>query len=264
MRQIVLGYARGTRFGIGRDTDGLLRSGEPGSQLTWMDAKIGDHVVTPRCGKPVEVQALWLNALHASLELSPEFPSFLAEGWRSFEARFYDTRTGGLFDVVDVDHRLGVVDATFRPNQIFAAGGLPFTPLARERARKVVDRVEALLWTPVGLRSLAPGEPAYVGRYEGGVFQRDSAYHQGSVWPWLLGPFVEAWVKTHGANEEAKAQARRRFLEPARAHLSRAGLGHFSEILDGDAPHTPRGCPFQAWSLSELMRLELDVLAEAR
>lgn len=259
---IVSGYARGTRFAIRRDTDGLLAAGAVGTQLTWMDAKVGEHVVTPRIGKPVEVQALWLNALHATQHLSAEFSSWLAQGLASFEARFYDAGAGALYDVIDVDHRPGTVDAAFRPNQIFAAGGLPLTLLSPERARRVVDAVEARLWTPLGLRSLAAGEPGYAARYEGGVWERDNAYHQGTVWPWLTGPFVEAWVRSRGASAEAKDEARRRFVAPLREHLARAGLGHVSEIADGEPPHTPRGCPFQAWSLTELLRLELDVLGD--
>src|SRR5262249_7699243 len=146
-------------------------------------------------------------------------------------------------------------------NQILAVGGLPFPLLDGPAARQVVAAVEARLWTPVGLRSLAPGEPGYVRRYEGGVRERDAAYHQGTVWPWLLGPFVEAWVRGRGGTVAAKAEARARFLAPLLAHLDTAGLGHIPEIADGDPPHTPRGCPFQAWSVGEALRLDLSVLA---
>jgi glycogen debranching enzyme len=154
----------------------------------------------------------------------------------------------------------GRVDASFRPNQILAVGGLPFSILEGESARQIVDRVEDHLWTPIGLRSLAPGEPGYVAHYEGGVCERHGGYHQGTIWPWLLGPFVEAWLRVHGGTEEAKQEARGPFLEPLDAHLN-AGLGHVSEIADADPPHTPRGCPFQAWSMGELLRLRLSVLA---
>ena len=146
-------------------------------------------------------------------------------------------------------------DASFRPNQIFAVGGLPLALLEGERARRVVDAVEARLWTPLGLRSLAPGSPGYAGRYQGGVRERDGAYHQGTVWPWLLGPFVEAWLRIRGNRAAARREAQRRFLEPLLAHLDEAGLSHVSEIADGDAPHQPRGCPFQAWSVGEALRL---------
>jgi predicted glycogen debranching enzyme len=262
MAEIISGYARGTRFGIQCDADGLLRAGELGSQLTWMDAKVGDHVVTPRSGKPVEVQALWINALSCAVELSSEFPRLLARARQSFEPRFWNAELGALYDVIDVNHRHGDVDATIRPNQIFAAGGLPIALLPAERARRVVDLVERQLFTPLGLRSLSPENPAYVPRYQGGVWDRDTSYHQGTVWPWLMGPFVEAWVRSRGSTSEARGEARRRFIAPLREHLAQAGIGHVSEIVDGEAPYTPRGCPFQAWSLAALLRLELEVLRE--
>ncbi|HEY4157682.1 MAG TPA: amylo-alpha-1,6-glucosidase [Polyangiaceae bacterium] len=252
---IVRGYARGTRFGIRRADDGLLAAGAPGVQLTWMDAKIGDHVVTPRSGKPVEIQALWLNALSSAAHLDAQYWPWVDQARLSFERRFWNEADGMLYDVVDVDHEPGRVDATLRPNQIFAAGGLPVSLLSAERARRVVDVVEQKLWTPLGLRSLSPDDPAYRGRYQGGVWERDTAYHQGTVWPWLMGPFVEAWLKARGSTSDAKREARERFATPLLEHLERAGLGHISEIADGDAPHTPRGCPFQAWSVSELLRV---------
>jgi len=258
---ILDGYTRGTRYRIGVDTsDGLLFAGEPGVQLTWMDAKVGDWVVTPRAGKPVEVQALWLAALHAAGSHDARWSAAYARGRASFERRFWNEDAGCLYDVVDPDGRAGEADASFRPNQILAVGGLPTTLVEGERARRIVDAVEARLWTPLGLRSLAPGEPGYVGRYEGGVRERDGAYHQGTVWPWLLGPFVEAWVRVRGASAEAKREARTRFLAPIAEHLATAGLGHVSEIADGDAPFEPRGCPFQAWSVGEALRLAFSVL----
>jgi predicted glycogen debranching enzyme len=261
--EIVVGYARGTRHGIRRDEDGLLACGEAGVQLTWMDAKVGDWVVTPRIGKPVEIQALWVHALRIAGKRNPELLGWAETAQRALEARFWNAERGMLFDVVDDGHRAGAVDAACRPNQIFAAGGLPFTLLSPERARSVVDAVERELWTPLGLRSLERGHPAYVPRYQGGVWERDGAYHQGTVWPWLIGPFVEAWVKTRGNTNDAKLLARQQFLAPLYEHLSRAGLGHVSEIADAEAPHTPRGCPFQAWSVAELLRLERVVLAPA-
>ncbi|MEI9936546.1 MAG: amylo-alpha-1,6-glucosidase [Pseudomonadota bacterium] len=252
---IVSGYARGTRFGIRRDADGLLACGEAGVQLTWMDSKIGDYVVTPRSGKPVEIQALWINALAAAAELAPEFAGWLESARASFEVRFWNEASASLHDVVDVDHQPGRVDASVRPNQIFAAGGLPLSLLSPERARRVLDTVEQQLLTPMGLRSLSPSDPAYVPHYQGGVWQRDTAYHQGTVWPWLMGPFVEAWLKSRGNTDTAKREARQRFIAPLYAHLNRAGIGHVSEIADAEAPYTPRGCPFQAWSVSELVRI---------
>ncbi|HSZ76525.1 MAG TPA: amylo-alpha-1,6-glucosidase [Chthoniobacterales bacterium] len=257
---ILSGYREGTRFGIKADEDGLLAAGQPGVQLTWMDAKVGGQVVTPRIGKPVEVQALWINALWVGQSFSPQWKSLFAKASEAFATRFWNEARQQLYDVIDVDHRAGTADPLFRPNQIFAVGGLPLVLLPAERARQVVDAVEAALCTPIGLRSLAPGEPGYVPRYQGDVWHRDSAYHQGTVWPWLIGPFVEAWVRVRGDSPEVKALARKQFLEPLRDHLNQAGLGHLSEIADADPPHTPRGCPFQGWSMGELLRLDRIVL----
>jgi predicted glycogen debranching enzyme len=259
---ILEGYAKGTRYGIQLDNDGLLAAGEKGVQLTWMDAKVGEWVVTQRAGKPVEVQALWLNALKIACEFSPGWKTLFDRGLLSFRQRFWNEKNGCLYDVVDLNHRKGEVDAAFRPNQILAAGGLPFSLLEPEQALRVVAALEARLWVPLGLRSLAPGEVGYVPRYEGGVLQRDSSYHQGTVWPWLLGPFVEAWARVRGGTDAAKREARGKFLAPLLAHLEEAGLGHISEIADAEAPHTPRGCPFQAWSVGEALRLDRVVLAE--
>jgi predicted glycogen debranching enzyme len=262
---ILTGYADGTRYGIGATGDGLLAAGMKGQQLTWMDARVDGREVTPRIGKPVEVQALWLNALAVGVTLRAgsidRWTDLLARGRESFERRFWDDANERLFDVVDVDHQPGAVDPSFRPNQILAVGGLPIPLLSGERARLVVQAVEDRLVTPLGLRSLAPGEPGYCPRYTGGVQARDGAYHQGTVWPWLMGPFVEAFVRVHGAVPEVKAVARERFLAPLLAHLGAAGVGHVSEVADADAPHTPGGCPFQAWSLGELLRLDRVVLA---
>jgi predicted glycogen debranching enzyme len=258
---IVAGYARGTRYRIALDEeDGLLFAGVPGVQLTWMDAKVADWVVTPRIGKPVEVQALWLAALDVAGQRSERWREVHLRGRASFAARFWNESAGCLYDVVDPDGRSGAVDSSFRPNQIFAVGGLPLVLLDDERARRVVDAVEARLLTPLGLRTLAPGEPGYVARYEGGVRERDGAYHQGTVWPWLLGPFVEAWVRVRGGTPEARYAARKKFLTPLAVHLRDAGLGHVSEIVDAERPHEPRGCPFQAWSVAEVLRLVRDVL----
>jgi predicted glycogen debranching enzyme len=271
---ILTGYAAGTRFGIRLDEDGLLAAGQPGLQLTWMDARVGDRVITPRIGKPVEVQALWLNALSlAGAQAGPKGPALRPDaprwaalfdrGKATFEARFWNEATGCLNDVIDVDHQAGTVDATLRPNQIFALGGLPVTLVSDDRARRAIDAVESHLWTPMGLRSLAPSEPGYIGRYGGGVASRDGAYHQGTVWPWLLTPFVEAWVRARGRRRSVIAEARDRFLAPLMRHLDEHGLGHVSEIADGDSPHPPNGCPFQAWSVGEILRLDRIVLGTA-
>jgi predicted glycogen debranching enzyme len=258
---ILDGHLKGTRFGIRADADGLLAAGEPGVQLTWMDARIGDWVVTPRSGKPVEVQALWLNALALAAKWQPKYEPILEAGLRSFGERFWNEDAGALHDVVDVDHKPGTADPTFRPNQILAVGGLPLALVSGERARRIVDEVETRLWTPFGLRSLAPGCPGYAPRYEGGPRERDSVYHQGAAWPWLAGPFVEAWVRVRGGTAPAKREARARFLAPLEAQLEVAGLGHLCEVADAEPPQRAAGCFFQAWSLGELIRLREEVLS---
>lgn len=255
LRAIVAGHLAGTRHRIRVAPDGLLACGEPGVQLTWMDAKVGDWVVTPRVGKPVEVQALWLNALAATRALTNDYGDALDRGMRSFRERFFDASSGALYDVVDVDHDPGKIDAAVRPNQVFAVGGLPLSLLDQALCRRVLGVVERQLVTPFGLRSLAQGHPDYKARYRGGVLERDSAYHQGTVWPWLMGPFVEAWVKAQGT-PTARDEARRRFVLPLTEHLSQAGLGHVSEVLDAEEPQAAGGCPFQAWSVSELLRVQ--------
>jgi predicted glycogen debranching enzyme len=261
VQAILAGHVRGTRYGIRLGDDGLLAAGEPGVQLTWMDAKVGDWVVTPRIGKPVEIQALWLNALRIAAEFTPSYRTIYERGMDAFAERFWNPAEDSLFDVVDADHVAGRDDATMRPNQVLAVGGLPFPLVTGPRARAVVDAVERRLWTPLGLRTLPADAPGYCPRYEGDMRARDGAYHQGTVWPWLLGPFVDAWVRVRGGTPDAVIEARRRFLTPLLEHLSRAGVGHVSEIADADPPHTPRGCPFQAWSVGEALRLDLQVLA---
>jgi predicted glycogen debranching enzyme len=255
VQAILEGYARGTRHGIRADTDGLLAAGAPGIQLTWMDARIGDWVVTPRIGKPVEVQALWLNALRIGSALAPKWGALYDRAERAFAVRFWNEARGTLHDVVDADHVPGRVDPLLRPNQIFAVGGLPYPVLDLTRARRVVDAVERTLWTPVGLRSLAPGEPGYAPHYAGGPRERDAIYHQGAVWPWLAGPFVEGWLRVHGSAPHVRREARERFLAPLLAQLGVAGLGHVSEIYDAEPPFAPQGAPFQAMSVGEVLRI---------
>jgi predicted glycogen debranching enzyme len=253
---ILTGYHQGTRYGIRCDTDGLLACGVPGMQLTWMDAKVGDWVVTPRIGKPVEVEALWLNALGLAGRRNPQWHKIFEQGCIAFRNRFWNETRSCLYDVVDVDHQPGTVDPQVRPNQIFAAGGLPLLLLDDAQTFCVVQIVEKELWTPMGLRSLAPGEKDYASHYEGGPLERDGAYHQGTVWPWLAGPFIEAWVRMQGNTTEAKARARELFLSPQLLRPDLPGLYHVPEIADAEPPHTARGCPFQAWSLGEVLRME--------
>lgn len=242
-------HLRGTRYGIRADADGLLLAGEPGVQLTWMDAKIGDWVVTPRQGKPVEIQALWYNAIQTLREMAVRYgDTARAEqmeelGRRakaSFVEQFWDAGRGYLLD--------NVGDASIRPNQIFAVS-LHYTMLDEAQMTAVVETVERHLLTPLGLRSLSPEDPEYRGHYLGGVYERDSAYHQGSVWLWLMGPFISAYARVHPGSERMA-----QLLRGMRGHLQEAGIGQMSEIADGDAPHTPRGTFAQAWSVAELLR----------
>jgi predicted glycogen debranching enzyme len=260
VERIVAAYAAGTRFGIRMDSDGLLSAGAPGLQLTWMDARVGDREITPRIGKPVEIQALWYNAVAVAAGLNDRWQPLMPRIREAFEARFWIEATGTLADVVDVDHVPGTRDDTLRPNQILAVGGLPLPLIGSGRARRVVNAVQAELLTPVGVRSLTPRDPSYVSRYTGAPAARDAAYHQGIVWPWLMGPFVEAWVRAHGDTPAARVTARTQFFDPFATQLHTAGLGHISEIADAEAPFRPRGCPFQAWSLGEYLRLDRQVL----
>jgi predicted glycogen debranching enzyme len=254
---IIAWHERGTRYGIHLDSDGLLHAGEHGVQLTWMDAKVGDWVVTPREGKAVEIQVLWYNALCVMARLSLVFNKYaesshytaLAERTRArFAQAFWNESAGCLHDVVSDDGP----DSSIRPNQIFAVS-LPYPLLENEQALRVVEVVEWELLTPFGLRTLSPRDPRYRGRFDGDPRSRDGAYHQGTVWPWLLGPFLTAYVKVHGRTAEARRRADQ-FLDPLRAHLWEAGLGQVSEVFDGDAPHRPGGCFAQAWSVAEVLR----------
>ncbi len=261
---ILRGYSAGTRYGIRMDSDALIAQGEPGVQLTWMDAKVDDWVVTPRIGKPVEIQALWLNALLVGSRWEPHWRQVASRVRASFLERFWSDTHGHLYDVVDVDHEPGKLDASLRPNQLFALGGLPEVLVEGERARMAVDACERALWTPFGPRSLAPDDPKYVGTMAGSVKDRDGAYHNGTVWPWLSGAFIESWVRVRGGTPAVRREARERFLGVLQGQLAVAGLGHLTEVADGDAPHAPQGCPFQAWSVSELIRLERMVLVDER
>lgn len=255
-------HRRGTRYGIRVDpADGLLRAGLPGTQLTWMDAKRGDHAYTPRIGKPVEVNALWHHALRVTARIAARLGEASAAAAytaaadavaENFRARFWHAAGGYLFDVVDgpcgtlqPDGRRA--DAALRPNQIIAVA-LPSPLLGPDAARAVVDTCARRLYTSHGLRSLAPGEPAYVGHYAGSPEARDAAYHQGTVWAWLLGPFVRAHHRVYGDRAAALS-----FLEGIAPHLQAAGLGAISEIFDGDPPFRADGCPWQAWSVAAVL-----------
>jgi predicted glycogen debranching enzyme len=263
LREILDWHVRGTRFGIRMDqSDALLRAGEDGVQLTWMDAKVGDWVVTPRIGKPVEINALWFNAvcilrdLAAELDHARDQADYGALAGRiqaSFEREFWFEAGGYLYDVIDgpegdVDAAGRRRDASLRPNQLFALS-LPHALVSGEKARSLLEMCAAELWTPVGLRSLAARDPRYLGRYGGGPRERDGAYHQGTVWTWLLGPFVSAHYRVH-----ADAAAALEYLRNFSAHLREGCIGQVSEIMDGDPPFEPRGCFAQAWGVAEVLR----------
>lgn len=250
LREVFEHHLKGTWFGIHVDpADGLLSQGEPGVQLTWMDAKIGDWVVTPRHGKPVEINGLWINALRCmewirgelGLDASAEIAAAtLAEA--HFEAKFWHEVQGFYLDTVDP------VDATLRPNQLIAMS-LPFGPANGEKAKRALDQISLKLYTPRGMRTLDPDSSEYRGRFEGHMAQLDSAYHQGTAWPWLLGSYATALVRVKGDTLEAK-----RVLKHAKTMLSECGLGGIAEVYDGDEPQRANGCPWQAWSVGEILR----------
>jgi glycogen debranching enzyme len=245
-------YCRGTRYGIHRDpADGLLYAGEPGTQLTWMDAKVGDWVVTPRIGKPVEINALWLNALwsmakfaHYLGQPSQEYEALAQQAAAGF-ARFWNPALGYCFDVLDGPEGN---DPALRPNQILAVS-LPETALTSEQQRSLVDICGRSLLTSYGLRTLAPDDPHYTGEYRGDPRQRDAAYHQGTVWGWLIGPFVLAHLRVYGNPTQAQE-----LLQPMANHLQDYGVGSLAEIFDGDPPLHPRGSFAQSWTVAEVLR----------
>jgi len=253
LAEMIKAHVSGTRYNIHVDpSDGLLFGGVPGVQVTWMDAKVGNWVVTPRMGKPVEINALWINALETMAQFARAIrsPAERYAQWgaaaKSGFGKFWNALGNCCFDVIDAP---GIGnDSSFRPNQIFAVS-LPISPLSSEQQKAVVDTCAVRLLTPFGLRSLAPGEPGYTGRYEGGPRDRDAAYHQGTAWGWLLGPFVLAHYRVYGDRQAALS-----FLESMCATVDSYGLGTLGEIFDGDAPHAPRGCIAQAWTVGEILR----------
>lgn len=250
-------HINGTRFGIGVDPeDGLLRGGAIGYQLTWMDAKLGDWVVTPRRGKPVEINALWFNALRLMEEwvrnvegpgAARKYSEMADRVFESFNRRFWFEDGGYLYDVVDGEQG---DDPLFRPNQLFAIA-LPHAVLREDRWEVVVRKIQEQLLTPFGLRTLAPGSPDYKLRYHGDVCTRDAAYHQGTVWPWLIGPFVDAWMRVH---PEDRLGARG-FLSGLLSHLGELSVGSINEVFDAEPPFRPEGCISQAWSVAEVIRV---------
>jgi predicted glycogen debranching enzyme len=256
-------HVTGTRYNIHVDpADGLLYAGEPGVQLTWMDAKIGDWVVTPRTGKAVEINALWINALETmagfatSLKKSTEPYEALASKAKSGFQKFWNEQQGCCYDVID-SPGIGN-DAAVRPNQILAVS-LPVSALTSEQQKAVVDLCAQRLLTPYGLRSLAPGEPGYQGQYLGGPRERDAAYHQGTVWGWLLGPFALAHFRVYGDRKMAVS-----FFDAIGTAIRMYGVGTLAEIFDGDPPHTPRGCIAQAWTVGEVLRAFTQLAREGK
>lgn len=256
LKEIVSAYEKGTDFSIYMEDDGLIHAGSGLDQITWMDVRVGDWVATPRHGKPVEINALWYNALRIMESLCEKFDED-ASAYRaranqvkeSFNAKFWDSSNQCLFDVVDGDEP----DDHIRPNQIYAVS-LPFSLLPEEQEKAVVTLVEKELFVGCGLRSLAPDHPDYHGIYCGALAKRDAAYHQGTAWGFLLGGFFSAYMKVNHHSSSAAENAVR-MLEPVRKHLTDSGcIGSISEIFDGDAPHNPRGCYAQAWSVGEVLR----------
>jgi predicted glycogen debranching enzyme len=258
LKRIVECHTRGTRFGIRvDDKDGLLTQGAEGYQLTWMDAKVDGWVVTPRRGKAVEINALWFNALKLMEDWAAghaddvgHYRSLADRAQRSFNERFWFADGRHLYDVVDVDGVPGATDAKCRPNQVLAIA-LPHPILAPERWQPVMHVVRERLLTPVGLRSLAPGDPDYKRRYFGDLRTRDAAYHQGTVWGWLVGPFVDAWLRVYPDDFDGA----RRTLAGFIPHLDDGSIGSISEVFDAEAPFTQRGCIAQAWSVAEVLRV---------
>ncbi|MFW6134421.1 MAG: amylo-alpha-1,6-glucosidase, partial [Elusimicrobiota bacterium] len=260
LMDIINHYKNGTRFNIHMDKDGLIFAGEEGTQLTWMDAKIGDWVVTPRIGKPVEIQALWYNALNIMEDFTrrfgfqedaDEYQNLASKVKNNFNNKFWNEKKECLYDVVD--NLEGENEAEIRPNQIFALG-LPFKILKREKEKKVLNTIEKELLTPFGLRSLSPGEKGYKGIYRGDILQRDSSYHQGTVWAWLMGPFADAYFKVNGISPRTKEKMGG-ILRPLLESMKEEGLGTIAEVFDGDMPHLPGGCISQAWSVAEILRI---------
>lgn len=261
LNEMIDWHVHGTRYGIKLDRDELLLAGEPGVQLTWMDAKYEDWVVTPRHGKPVEIQALWFNAitimgrfatLFGDHERAKLYQRMAIRTRRSFRRQFWNVRERCLYDCLGPTGP----DSYIRPNQLLAVS-LHHTMLTRAECRSIVELVRDELLTPYGLRSLSPRHPEYAGRYVGTHKERDGVYHQGTVWPWLIGPFINAYLRAYGRTRETR-RAARAMLDGFEAHLLDAGIGTISEIFDGDPPHAPRGCFAQAWSVSEVLRLLID------
>jgi predicted glycogen debranching enzyme len=257
LAEIVSSYKRGTKHGIQMDSDGLVKGGDGSVALTWMDGHVGGVPVTPRAGKPVEISALWFNALKImesfakALGKSQEEEDYKTTSEKvgvSFNEKFWNESSACLYDYLVDDKG----DPKVRPNQIFAVS-LPFPVLKQDRWKDVLRTIDSELLTPVGLRTLSPSDPEYKKQYIGGKDDRDRAYHQGTVWPWLFGAYVTAYVKTYGTDPKTLAFIQQLYA-PFKKRMEEAGIGTLSEIYDGDPPHYPRGCISQAWSVAEILR----------
>ena len=266
LRDAMRAHLNGTLYGIKADDDGLLRGGVPGVQLTWMDAKVGNKVVTARIGKAVEINALWYNALRIMVDFCPDFGGLAEEHtydelatrvYEAFNRQFWDARHNFLYDYIDGTHK----DESVRPNQVISMS-LTHPVLEASRWKPVLEVVGRELLTAYGLRTLSPNDARYKGLYSGDIEARDHAYHQGTVWTWLIGPYLTAYLRAYGRSKQTVTYASK-ILEAFIGHLSEAGLGQISEIFDGDPPHTPRGCIAQAWSVAEILRIVAEELVGA-
>jgi len=264
LQDIIDWYMKGTEYNIGMDKDGLLRAGSPDTQLTWMDARVDEWVVTPRHGKAVEINALWYNAVCVTEKLAAlygdayPFTGLATRIKDNFQRHFWNQKEGCLYDVVAPEGK----DARLRPNQLLAVS-LPYSMLTLEQGRQVVHKVWRELYVTYGIRSLSPDNPEYRGVYKGDRVRRDGAYHQGTAWSWLMGPFISAYRRVHNYTPASRAQAAR-FISPFRDHLRDHGVGSISEIFDGDEPAIPRGCFAQAWGVAEILRAYVEDVLELR
>jgi predicted glycogen debranching enzyme len=259
LSDVIKYYKDGSRYDIHADYDGLITAGAPGTQLTWMDVNVDGYVPTPRHGKPVEINALWLNALLMLAEMAEKLARDIQSAVilrkladqvaGSFMRAYWFPEGGYLYDVIQGNFK----DTAIRPNQIFAVS-LPYSPLDKAQQKAVLDVVTSHLLTPYGLRSLTPKNEKYCGKYTGNRWQRDCAYHQGTVWPWLIGPYCDAYAKVYGTGKTQRKEIAK-IIQPLLDHLGGAGLGTVAEIFDGNIPHRPVGCFAQAWSVSELLRV---------
>lgn len=252
---IIDNFIRGTKYNIKMDDDGLVFGGIEGKQLTWMDAKYGDHVITPRIGKPVEIQCLWINALWIASKWQTRYEEVYKKAHQNFLDVFWNEREKSLYDVIEVNNT-SLKNDQIRCNQLFAIGGLPLQIVTGINATQLLETVTTHLLTPYGLRTLSQSDAEYQGNYAGNQESRDAAYHQGTVWPWLLGTYCDAWFNVHGQDVEQKNHIKKVVLSAVEENFMNYGLQGINEVCSGNEPYLPNGCPWQAWSLSEYMRIK--------